>query len=616
MFLLWTLTAPTRCGLSALRAAGIRRRIACRVLPVRSRVTGMSPPTVVGGLLQVCLSGHGIGVILYYFVAFGPPAPSRVEPAGRIAARSRDARGTDEHRRRPDRLEPVARRLRAGGNTTRAWRRSVRPASLGTFIGMGVVLALCILVWNGPATASAARRRDGRRRAARPVLHLYARPDPRNHRRPHLSSCSADRVPGSSRFVLLATQDRRRSSASGAGSRARRVYQDRITKANTVQIRVELQRWSLKLAAERPLFGWGYGSFDRVVRRGRSEPRQSPAQRRSVQHQSQHVPDDPRRIRIDRARVVRLTLARDRLAGAWRRTAISGCPLVAARGGRRVWRLRVCGAARSTSGSSRSSRPFPGSSSDFCVVCNALRAGPSPCSVVMVADYPALGAEPVGGPQSPRHALFRRLPASVSRHGCDPVLRTARARFLSNSENASSSSSSRPTDRWSLLTGLRAFRRRVRLVIERLDADLVHAQELVPYGIAGTEAPSLPRDPDRARQHAGGHARRDARGRRHLDGHTFVTGSPEAPSNEQTSSSESTRAGRSTCPADRGGSSTSRTSSTSASTRLTGRPSPDSFSSWAGRGRSRAGRCSRPHGPPCAPQAPEAHLLVAGWSSD
>ena len=33
----------------------------------------------------------------------------------------------------------------------------------------------------------------------------------------------------------------------------------------------------------------------------------------------------------------------------------------------------------------------------------------------------------------------------------------------------------------------------MRLIIERLDPDLVHAQELVPYGIAGTEAPSLPR---------------------------------------------------------------------------------------------------------------------------
>ena len=33
----------------------------------------------------------------------------------------------------------------------------------------------------------------------------------------------------------------------------------------------------------------------------------------------------------------------------------------------------------------------------------------------------------------------------------------------------------------------------MRLIIERLDPDLVHAQELVPYGIAGTEAPLLPR---------------------------------------------------------------------------------------------------------------------------
>jgi O-antigen ligase len=44
------------------------------------------------------------------------------------------------------------------------------------------------------------------------------------------------------------------------------LYQDRVSRANTVEIRVELQRLSLTLAKERPLFGWGYGSFDRVAR--------------------------------------------------------------------------------------------------------------------------------------------------------------------------------------------------------------------------------------------------------------------------------------------------------------------------------------------------------------
>jgi O-antigen ligase len=57
--------------------------------------------------------------------------------------------------------------------------------------------------------------------------------------------------------VITASWSRLTSSA---------LYQDRITQENTVEIRVELQRWSLKLAEERPLFGWGYGSFDRVLR--------------------------------------------------------------------------------------------------------------------------------------------------------------------------------------------------------------------------------------------------------------------------------------------------------------------------------------------------------------
>jgi O-antigen ligase len=43
------------------------------------------------------------------------------------------------------------------------------------------------------------------------------------------------------------------------------VYKERVTRTNTVDIRVQLDRWSLDLAKKRPLFGWGYGSFDRVL---------------------------------------------------------------------------------------------------------------------------------------------------------------------------------------------------------------------------------------------------------------------------------------------------------------------------------------------------------------
>ena len=33
-----------------------------------------------------------------------------------------------------------------------------------------------------------------------------------------------------------------------------------------MEIRAQLDRWSWKLALRRPVFGWGYDSFDRVVR--------------------------------------------------------------------------------------------------------------------------------------------------------------------------------------------------------------------------------------------------------------------------------------------------------------------------------------------------------------
>jgi O-antigen ligase len=42
------------------------------------------------------------------------------------------------------------------------------------------------------------------------------------------------------------------------------IYRDRIAEQSNVQFRQVVQEWSIRLAAEKPLFGWGYGSFDRV----------------------------------------------------------------------------------------------------------------------------------------------------------------------------------------------------------------------------------------------------------------------------------------------------------------------------------------------------------------
>jgi O-antigen ligase len=42
------------------------------------------------------------------------------------------------------------------------------------------------------------------------------------------------------------------------------VYQNRLTNRANVEGRVLLQDWSLRLAVEKPITGWGYQSFDRV----------------------------------------------------------------------------------------------------------------------------------------------------------------------------------------------------------------------------------------------------------------------------------------------------------------------------------------------------------------
>lgn len=42
------------------------------------------------------------------------------------------------------------------------------------------------------------------------------------------------------------------------------LYRDRIAESENLQFRVAIQNVSLHLAAQKPVLGWGYGSFDRV----------------------------------------------------------------------------------------------------------------------------------------------------------------------------------------------------------------------------------------------------------------------------------------------------------------------------------------------------------------
>ena len=233
--------------------------------------------------------------------------------------------------------------------------------------------------------------------------------------------------------------------------------------------------------------------------------------------------------------------------------------------------------------------------------------------LVMVAAYPAPGAAPVGGPQ----IATTRLVSALSRCGVEitivaPAAERRDERAVELGERVRLVEI--PADgSWSLLKGLRALRRDVRLVIERLDADLVHAQELVPYGVAATAAPSLPliltahgsmrADTLAATPGLGGISR----------AHLRCIGSAGVPSDELTSSSASTRSGTSTYHAGPSVSSTSRTSSTGVSTNSSDGPSADLFCSQGGPSAIKGGPYSRRRGR-LFREAREARLLVVGWS--
>lgn len=136
------------------------------------------------------------------------------------------------------------------------------PAVTGAFIGVGIVVALSILSWQGPGSL---------RRLAVVMLivgipALYTT----KTRGPLLATAVAAVL-----CVLLS----RRSRPVGVGMgalvalslilfwpqiRASSVYQSRIDEKQNVDARLVLQEVSIKLAERRPIFGWGYDSFDRV----------------------------------------------------------------------------------------------------------------------------------------------------------------------------------------------------------------------------------------------------------------------------------------------------------------------------------------------------------------
>jgi O-antigen ligase len=136
------------------------------------------------------------------------------------------------------------------------------PAVLGTFLGTTFVSALAVLLWGGPR--SLRRLSLIAVTVSPPALFLTLT------RAPLIAA-------GAVALVMAATRSRTRWLTVLAGALAATVlaatwgtiastslYKSRFSNTTNVQARVIIDRWSFRLAAERPALGWGYGSFDRV----------------------------------------------------------------------------------------------------------------------------------------------------------------------------------------------------------------------------------------------------------------------------------------------------------------------------------------------------------------
>lgn len=136
------------------------------------------------------------------------------------------------------------------------------PALTGGFIGAGIAIAVVILVWRGPV--------ELRRLATAAILIGIPGLLATKTRGPILATViacmlvlllnSRARVLGLGLMALVALT----IALFWPQIRSSTVYQSRIDEKQNVEIRLVLQRISIKLAEERPILGWGYNSFDRV----------------------------------------------------------------------------------------------------------------------------------------------------------------------------------------------------------------------------------------------------------------------------------------------------------------------------------------------------------------
>jgi O-antigen ligase len=136
------------------------------------------------------------------------------------------------------------------------------PAVLGTYLAIAMSVALIVLFWDGPqrlrklavAVVLVSPGALFFTYTRGPILGLLAVAAPALLLRRSIRVRSA---------IALAIAGLALALAWGSFANSQ-IYRQRVADAATVQTRVIIQNWSLKLAKQKPVLGWGYGSFDRI----------------------------------------------------------------------------------------------------------------------------------------------------------------------------------------------------------------------------------------------------------------------------------------------------------------------------------------------------------------
>jgi O-antigen ligase len=148
------------------------------------------------------------------------------------------------------------------GSLSRSVATLQNPGVLGAFLGAGIVVAVGVLAWDGPREL---------RRASIVALAVGIPGIAFTFTRGPIAAAALVSL------LVILLKGRTRLAATALIFAAvlaliiawpslshTAVYRERISNSKNVEARVVLQDWSLRLAKERPLLGWGYQSFDRV----------------------------------------------------------------------------------------------------------------------------------------------------------------------------------------------------------------------------------------------------------------------------------------------------------------------------------------------------------------